>query len=169
DEAGLDVGATTDAFGEITGSVSSAPEQGNAMPCDLICFPSENALECRVAALDGLISTEQGDADRRGIKNRLQLGGCAAQLRRSFGHLRFQLAADLTKILLRQCALECGRGVVRSHREEQQVDLGGKIAAIARRSYQTALRIDADGNHEAAAWLPAAGVGNDPPARQPAD
>ena len=59
--------------------------------------------------------------------------------------------------------------MVRSHREEQQVDLGGKIAAIARRSYQTALRIDADGNHEAAAWLPAADVGNDLPARQPAD
>src|SRR6267378_2675314 len=100
------MGAATQAFGEITRSVSTAPEQGNAMPCDLVCFPSKNALESRVAALDGLVPAEQGDADRRGIEHRLQLGGRPEQLRRSFGHLRFHLTSDLTKFLFRQCTLE---------------------------------------------------------------
>src|SRR5437870_12356729 len=104
------MGAATQAFGEITPSVSGASEQGNAMTCDLICFPSENALESRVAALDGLVPAEQGNADRRGIENRLQLGGSPAKLRRPLALLRFQLAPDLTKIVLRQCVLECGNG-----------------------------------------------------------
>src|SRR5207253_2137492 len=133
-EAGLDMGgdlAATQPFCETIRPVSTVPEQGNGMPGDLIGFPSQDALECRVAALDGLIPAEQRDANGRGIENRLQFGGRPAEFRRSLGHLRFQFAAHLAKVLLRQCALECGSGVIRSDREEQQVDLGGKVTASA--------------------------------------
>ena len=162
--------AATQPFCETTRPVSTVPEQGNGMPGDLIGFPSQDALECRVAALDGLIPAEQRDANGRGIENRLQFGGRPAEFRRSLGHLRFQFAAHLAKVLLRQCALECGSGVIRSDREEQQVDLGGKVTATAGRCHKTAFSIDADGNHHTPSRLGAAAdVGNDLPSGQPAD
>jgi hypothetical protein len=61
-------------------------------------------------------------------------------------------------------ALTCCCGVICRHRQQQLIDLVGKVGATARGSNQTALRMDADGNDNAAAWLRApANVGNDFP------
>ena len=119
-------------------------------------------LECPVATLYGLIFSEQGNTDRRGIQDRLQFGGGPAQLDRPFRHLRLQLAARAAQVLLRQRALERAGGVIRGHRKQQLVDLGGKVDTIGRHGDQAALGIDANGNDDTAARRRAAAdVGND--------
>src|SRR5438445_11289429 len=97
--------AATQPFCETTRPVSTVPEQGNGMPGDLIGFPSQDALECRVAALDGLIPGEQRDAKGRGIATRVQCGALLAEFRRSLCHLRFASAAHPPQILPRHSAL----------------------------------------------------------------
>src|SRR5207237_10529585 len=57
--------------------------------------------------------------------------------------------------------LEPSTSVVGSHRKLHLLNLAGKVGASARRSDQTTLRIDANGNDKTAAWLPAAKVRND--------
>src|SRR5207253_6327287 len=145
-------------------------EDGNGTPRDLVGFPSKDAFECRIAALDGLIPAEQGNADWRRIQNRLQLGSGPPQFHRPVRHLRFELAARATKALLDPGALKCRCGVVRSHRNQELVDLGGKVGPTTRRGDQTALGVDTDGNDETPASLrPVANFGNDLLARQPAE
>ena len=71
-----------------------------------------------------------------------------------FRHLRVELVAQ-TRVLKR-----C-RSVVGRHGKQQLVNLAGKVGASARRSDQTTLGIDANGNDNTAAWLRAAKVRND--------
>src|SRR5262245_2765212 len=105
------------------------------------------------------------------VAHRLCLGQislAAAQFSAPFRYLHLEFVASLAEFFLRAAALmdearalECCRGVIRSHRKQQLVNLGGKVGAITRRSYQTALGIYTDGNDNTAAWLHAANVGND--------
>src|SRR6266566_1320907 len=105
-----------------------------------------------------------------------QIGLAALQLGGPLRHLRLELIVGFAKLLLALAdrfldarRTKCGCRVIRGYGEQQLVDFGGKIGVITRRSNQTPLGSNADGNDNTAA-LPcaAANVANDFAARQTA-
>ena len=75
----------------------AAFQYGNGSTDNFISSPSKNLLllECRVAALNGLVPAQQRNADRRGIQNCLQFGSGPPQFGGQFRHLHFQFIAGL--------------------------------------------------------------------------
>ena len=107
----------------------------------------------------------------------MQLGGGSQQFARPLGHLQLELVAGSAQLVLGAAALvdetgalECRRGVIGRHREQELVRLGGKVGAIRGDRDQTAVGIDTDGHDQTTAALPiAADVGDDRLARTGAD
>src|SRR5216683_3244997 len=67
---------------------------------DLIGRPAHKALECRVAALDRLVPSEEHDSDGRGVEDRLQLGAGLPPFTRPFGHLHLELVMRKAELCL---------------------------------------------------------------------
>src|SRR5258708_7017531 len=112
-----------------------------------------------------------------------QIGFAALQLGGPFRHLRLELVAGFTKLLLalayrflgatlivdQASCPKCCCGMIRGHGEQQLVNFGGKVGVITCRRNQTALGSDADGDDNTAAALGATdNVANDFPVRQAA-
>ena len=99
-----------------------------------------------------------------------QIGLAASQFGGPFRHLRLEFVAGSSKLLFalaqrffgaavivdEACHPKCRCGMIGGHGEQQLVDFGRKVGAIAGRGNHTALGIDADGNDDAAAALRAA-------------
>src|SRR6266700_2876688 len=94
-----------------------------------------------------------------------QIGFAALQLGGPFRHLRLEFVAGFTKLLFAlayrflgapvivdeaSCA-KCRCGMIRGDGEQQLVNFGGKVGVTTRCRNQTALRIDADRDDNAAA------------------
>src|SRR5260370_7445173 len=98
-----------------------------------------------------------------------QKGFTALQFGGPFRHLRLEFVAGFTKLLLAlayrflgACRTKCGSSMIGGHGEQHLVNFGRKVGAITRRSNQTALGIDANGDYNPAALLCAtANVAND--------